>query len=180
AEFPPFFLKQAGDRSNLAVTRLQAVQSYALLTNKDEAKALETFIAAEPDSIDGGYRKQFSEHKPLIAVAKRCDAKVPCWIGKLKDSKAEVVSKAAHMLARYASGNAKAIQALVPVLGHPHIEARVAAASAIDRIAPQGSKEAVEKIDALRDKERGRSIWKKFASEALSVQARLRARGAAR
>jgi hypothetical protein len=49
---------------------------------------------------------------------------------------------------------------------------------ALDRIAKKGSPAAVAKIDELRTREEGQSVWTRFRGEALPIQARLRGRAA--
>jgi hypothetical protein len=80
------------------------------------------------------------------------------------------------MLGRYASGNAKAIDALVGQLGSEDLGVRLSALMAIDQIAVNGSPAAVAKIDELRTREEGQSVWTRFRGEALPIQARLRSR----
>ena len=48
---------------------------------------------------------------------------------------------------------------------------------ATDQIAVKGSTAAVAKIDELRTREEGQSVWTRFRGEALPIQARLRSRG---
>jgi hypothetical protein len=81
------------------------------------------------------------------------------------------------MLGRYASGNGKAIDALVGQLGSEDLGVRLSALMALDRIARKGSSTAVAKIDELRSREEGQSVWTRFRTEALPIQARLRSRG---
>ncbi len=81
------------------------------------------------------------------------------------------------MLGRYASGKGKAIDALVGKLGSDDLGVRLSALMALDRIADKGSSAAVAKIDELRNREEGQSVWTRFRVEALPIQARLRSRG---
>jgi hypothetical protein len=47
---------------------------------------------------------------------------------------------------------------------------------ATDQIAIKGSSAAVAKIDELRTREEGQSVWTRFRVEALPIQARLKSR----
>jgi hypothetical protein len=172
----PFIFQQAADKNANPELRLIAVQNYALLANKDEAAKLSGLIAAEPRSEDGGYREKFAENQSLVDLANECDTSVDCWIAKAGSSESDKARKGAYMLGRFASGNAKAIDALVPQLGSEDLGVRLAALMAIDRIAVNGSPAAVAKIDELRTREEGQSVWSRFRGEALPIQARLRSR----
>ncbi len=178
ADSLPFFLAQASDTDLHPQVRLEAVKAYALLANARDVAALRALIAREPASEDGGYKENFQQNEPLLALATECNEDVSCWIGKLGDSDKEVVKKAAYMLGRYGSGNEEAVNALVGLLDHNELEVRLAALSALDRIATHGSQAAVDKIEELRETEEGRSIWNNFSREALPTQARLRNRSA--
>ncbi|MGD8860516.1 MAG: hypothetical protein PVI30_10940 [Myxococcales bacterium] len=145
--------------------------SYALLANKEEAKNLPPILEKE-DLI----RPQIEEYKVAIEAAKECDKDVSCWIGKLKSDDKIVLRKAATMLGRYARGNKEAIKALVELFEHRDLEVRNEALSAVDHIAVDGSKVAVDKINELEEKEAGRSIWTNFSREALPTRSRLQTR----
>jgi HEAT repeat protein len=178
AELLPFFLEQGGDSDLHPQVRIEAVKAYALLANESDAGALRSMIQREPASEDGGYKENFQQNEPLLALAGECNEDISCWIGKLGDSDKEKVKKAAYMLGRYGSGNDEAINALVGLLDHNELEVRLAALSSLDRIATSGSQAAVDKIEELRETEEGRSIWNNFSREALPTQARLRNRSA--
>jgi hypothetical protein len=175
-ELLPFFLEQGADRELHPQVRLEAVKAYALLANANDAGALRELIRREPASEDGGFKENFEQNEPLLALAAECDEDVSCWIGKLGDSDKDKVKKAAYMLGRTGTGNEEAINALVGLLDHNELEVRLAALSALDRIATGGSQAAVDKIEELRETEEGRSIWNNFSREALPTQARLRNR----
>jgi hypothetical protein len=98
-------------------------------------------------------------------------------MGKASSADASTSRKGAYMLGRYGSGNGKAIDALVGQLGSDELGVRLAALMAIDQIAVDGNAAAVAKIDELRTREQGQSVWTRFRVEALPVQARLRSRG---
>jgi HEAT repeat protein len=177
AEMMPFIYEQAADRKSNPELRLIAVHNYALLANKDEAAKLSGLIGSEPRSEDGGYREKFAENQSLIDLANECDTSVDCWISKAQSSDNAQARKGAYMLGRFATGNKKAIDALVGQLGSEELGVRLAALMAIDRIAVDGSPAAVGKIDDLRTREEGQSVWARFRGEALPIQARLRSRG---
>jgi hypothetical protein len=80
------------------------------------------------------------------------------------------------MLGRYGSGNDKAVDALVAQLRSDDLGVRLSALMAVDQIAVNGSSAAVTKIDELRTREEGQSVWTRFRVEALPIQARLRSR----
>ena len=171
------FLDEAkGGEKVHPVVRLEAVASYALLANKQEAEQLRAFIRTEPPSEEGGYREKFSENEPLLKAADRCNEDLGCWERLVSSGDNAARRKAAFMLGRYGRGRASSLQALTKTLDHPSIEVRMAGLLALDRAAVKGSPEAVAKIDELKKKEAGKAIWSKFESEALPVQARLRAR----
>ena len=177
AEMMPFIFEQAADKKGNPELRLIAVHNYALLADKGEAAKLSALIAGEPRSEDGGYREKFAENEPLLALANECDTNVDCWVSKAASSEADKARKGAYMLGRYATGNQKAIDALVGQLGSEDLGVRLSALMAIDRIAVDGSAAAVAKIDDLRTREEGQSVWTRFRGEALPIQARLRSRG---
>ncbi|MEM7435549.1 MAG: HEAT repeat domain-containing protein [Myxococcota bacterium] len=172
----PFVLEQLNDKKANPEVRLIAAQNYALLANKAEAAKLTAAIAAEKPSEAGGYREKFAEHKPLIDLASECDTAVECWVGKIGSADTNTARKAAYMLGRYGSGDSKAIASLVGQLGSEDIGVRLAALMALDQIADDGAPDAVLKIDDLRKREEGQSVWTMFRVEALPVQARLRSR----
>jgi HEAT repeat protein len=173
----PFIYEQAADKKANPELRLIAVQNYALLANKAQAASLSQLIAGEQPSEEGGYREKFQEYKPLLDLAEECDTSVDCWISKASSADITKARKGAYMLGRYASGNAKAVDALVNQLGSEDLGVRLAALMALDRIAVEGSPPAVAKIDDLRTREEGQSVWTQFRGEALPIQARLRSRG---
>lgn len=176
AEMMPFILEQVTDTRANPEVRLIAVQNYALLANKAEAAKLSQAIAAEKPSEAGGYREKFEERAPLLALANECDTSVDCWISKAGSADSDKARKGAYMLGRYGSGNDEAIDALVGQLGSDDLGVRLSALMATDRIARKGSRAAVAKIDELRTREEGQSVWSRFRGEALPVQARLRSR----
>jgi len=176
AEMMPFIYAQVVDTKTNPELRLIAVGHYALLANKTEAANLSQAIANEKPSEEGGYREKFAENKPLLDLANECDSSVDCWISKVGSTEPSKARKGAFMLGRYAAGNDKAVDALVTQLGNDDLGVRLAALMAVDRIAVKGSPAAVAKIDELRTREEGQSVWTRFAREALPIQARLRSR----
>jgi HEAT repeat protein len=176
AEMMPFIYDQVVDKRANPELRLIAAQNYALLANKAEAQSLSSVIEKEEPSEDGGYREKFEEHRPLLQLAQECDTSVDCWVSKAASTDSTKARKGAYMLGRYARGNEQAIDALVGQLGSPDLGVRLSALMALDRIAKDGSPAAVAKIDELRTREEGQSVWTRFRIEALPVQARLRGR----
>jgi len=176
AEMMPFIYAQVVDKKANPEVRLIAVQNYALLANKAEAANLATAIANEKPSEAGGYREKFEERKPLLELANECDTNVDCWVSKASSPDADKARKGAYMLGRYAKGKDKAIDVLVGQLGSEDLGVRLAALMALDKIAVKGSPAAVSKIDELRTREEGQSVWTRFRGEALPIQARLRSR----
>lgn len=176
AELMPFVLQQLDDKRANPELRLIAAQNFALLANKADAGKLAAAIASEKPSEAGGYREKFAEHKPLMDLATECDTAVACWVSKVGSADTNTARKAAYMLGRYGAGNPDAIAALVGQLGSEDIGVRLAALMALDQIAENGSPDAVLKIDELRRREEGQSVWTMFRVEALPVQARLRSR----
>ncbi|MBW2686533.1 MAG: HEAT repeat domain-containing protein [Deltaproteobacteria bacterium] len=176
AEMMPFIYAQVVDKKANPDVRLIAVQNYALLANKAEAANLAQAIANEKPSEAGGYREKFEERNPLLDLANECDTNVDCWVSKASSADADKARKGAYMLGRYAKGNDKAIDALVGQLGNEDLGVRLAALMALDKIAVEGSPGAVAKIDELRTREEGQSVWTRFRGEALPIQARLRSR----
>ena len=172
----PFIYEQAADRRANPELRLIAVTNYALLANAAEAANLANLIAKEQRSEDGGYREKFAENQPLLDLAKECDTTVDCWVSKAKSAEGVDARKGAYMLGRYGSGNQKAIDALVDQLGADELGVRLSALMATDKIAIKGSGAAVAKIDELRSREEGQSVWTRFRGEALPIQARLKSR----
>ena len=173
AEMMPFIYAQAVDKKANPRLRLIAVQNYALLANKAEAANLPNVIAKEKPAAEGGNKEKFQE---LIALANECDTSVDCWVSKAGSTESNKARKGAYMLGRYARGNNKAIDALVGQLGNEELGVRLAALIALDQIAVEGSAGAVAKVDELRTREEGQSVWTRFRVEALPIQARLRSR----
>ena len=178
AEMMPFIYEQAADKKANPELRIIAVHNYALLADEAEAAKLSSLIAAEKRSEDGGYREKFAENEPLLELAKECDTSVDCWVSKAGSADTSKARKGAYMLGRFAAGNQKAIDALVGQLGSEELGVRLSALMAVDQIAVDGSPAAVAKIDDLRTREEGQSVWTRFRGEALPIQARLRSRGA--
>ncbi|MDH3653182.1 MAG: HEAT repeat domain-containing protein [Myxococcales bacterium] len=177
ADLMPFIFEQVVDKKANPELRLIAVQNYALLANKAEAAQLSQAIAIEPRSEAGGYREKFEERRSLLDLASECDTSVDCWVSKAASADNDKARKGAYMLGRYGSGNGKAIDALVGQLGSDDLGVRLSALMALDRVADKGSAAAVSKIDELRTREEGQSVWTRFRGEALPIQARLRSRG---
>ena len=175
-ELMPFVLDQLNDKKANPELRLIAAQNYALLANKADAAKLAGAIASEKPSEAGGYREKFAEHRPMMELAEECDTAVACWIEKVTSADPTVARKSAYMLGRYGAGNEDAIAALVGQLGSEDIGVRLASLMALDQIAEDGAPEAVLKIDELRKREEGQSVWTMFRVEALPIQARLRSR----
>ncbi len=173
AEMMPFIYAQATDKRANARLRFIAVQNYALLANKAEAANIVSVIAKEKSAADGGYKEKFQE---LIDLANECDTSVDCWVSKAGNADTNKARKGAYMLGRYAEGNEAAIDALVGQLGSDDLGVRLAALIALDQIAVKGSQGAVAKVDDLRSREEGQSVWTHFRREALPIQARLRSR----
>ena len=172
----PFIYEQALDKKANPELRIIAVHNYALLANATEAASLAKLIAAEKRSEDGGYREKFEENQPLLALAKECNTGIECWISKARSAQSDDARKGAYMLGRYARGKNEAIDALVDQLASDDLGVRLSALMAIDRTAVDGSTAAVAKIDELRTREQGQSVWTRFRGEALPIQARLRSR----
>ena len=173
AEMLPFILAQALDKKANARLRFIAVQNYALLANKAEAAQIQQIIAKEKFATEGGYKDKF---QALIDLANECDTSVSCWVSKAGNADSNKARKGAYMLGRYAKGNDKAIDTLVGQLGSEDLGVRLAALIALDQIAVKGSEGAVAKVDDLRTREEGQSVWTRFRGEALPIQARLRSR----
>lgn len=176
-EAMPFLLEQARqEETELPDIRVIAFSSYALLGTKSEMKGLEQILKK---SDPHGFRPAFEKSMPAIKAAKECDQKLSCWIGKLGSDDKLILRKAATMLGRFGRGNSKAVDALVPLLGHRDLEVRFAALNALDHIAVDGSQKAIDKLEELQDKEQGRSVWNNFKREALPLRYRLKARAQA-
>ena len=176
AQMMPFIYAQVVDKKANPDVRLIAVQNYALLANKAEAAQLAQAIASEKPSEAGGYREKFEERQPLLDLAKECDTSVDCWVSKASSADVNKARKGAYMLGRYARGKNEAIDALVGQLGSDDLGVRLSALMALDQIAVKGSTGAVSKVDELRTREEGQSVWTRFRGEALPIQARLRSR----
>ncbi len=176
AEMMPFIYAQVVDKRANPEVRLIAVQNYALLANKAEAAKLAQAIASEKPSEAGGYREKFEERKPLLDLAKECDTNIDCWVSKASSADITKARKGAYMLGRYAQGKNEAIDVLVNQLGSDDLGVRLSALMALDQIAVKGSTGAVSKVDELRSREEGQSVWARFRGEALPIQARLRSR----
>lgn len=173
--FIPFFMEQAGNVDAYPVVRLEAVTAVAMLANKEQAEALQSFISSNEDDP---YHDNFAQGTAkALATAVACDESIECYIGKLSDSDPEVARKAAFMLGRLGRGNQQVIAALTEELDNTDVAIRLSAVAALDRVAVEGAPAAVAKIGELQESEEGRAIWTQFSREALPIQARLRARG---
>lgn len=175
--FLPLFLDEVKNtKQELPVLRIGANSAYAFLANKQESEALRAVIAAEKSNVDGGNKKELEAALPVLDAAKECDENIACWKGKLSDKNALVRRKAAYMLGRLVENDQGVISALVEVLGDSDISVRNAALFALDRVALKGSPEAIAKIDELLQKEQGTVMGKQFATEAVGIAGRLKAR----
>ncbi|MCG8558069.1 MAG: hypothetical protein MJD61_22695, partial [Proteobacteria bacterium] len=171
----PFLLQNAKrDERELPDIRVLAYAGYAMLANKAETSSLKAIVNKEKRV--GGFREAFQRYDAALDAARTCDTDLGCWAGKLGDKDKLVVRKAANMLARYGRGNDQAVTALVERLGHRNLEVRYAVLNALDFVAVRGSEAAIAKIDELRRREEGRSIWNNFKREALPTRHRLAAR----
>jgi hypothetical protein len=169
----PFFLRCARDRDLHIAVRLEAATAHALLASAADVASFRTFVRREPSLEAGGIRERLQDLEPLLVAATECGDGVACWMGKLADPNAAVIEKACSMLGRYAREDEGAITALTGLFDHDDISVRLAALFALDHIATRGAPAAVQRIDALRESEEGRSIWSNFSREALPVRARL-------
>jgi hypothetical protein len=164
----------AADREALPDFRVMAVRSYAFLASRDDLPRIRAVIDAEPEN--GEVRQLFNAVTPALDTAQQCNDDLACYIGKLSDGNAVVVSKAAYMVARYGRGNGQALTALIEDIDHADVSVRGDVLYAIDWVATQGSPEAVAEIDRVRSTEEGRSSWNQIQSLAMAVRARLQAR----
>lgn len=163
----PFLLVEAQhDREPLPL-RLELARSYAMLANREDARAL----AAVIERVDEDEAYVYESFAGMIAAANECDEEVACWLGKLDDD--ESAEKAAAMLALLGRGNARVVDALIDQLDHVEVTVRNAAVMALDHVATAGSARAVRTIEELREHEEGRAIWNEFARIAMPVRARL-------
>lgn len=180
ADYIPFFMAQAAIADRHPVVRLQAASATSMLADRAEAERLHTWIASldgPGDTNDDPYYLQFRENtESAIPVAIECDSNVVCYLEKLGAAEVDVVRKAAYMLGRLGRGNSEVIEALVEKLSHPDVAVRLSVLWALDRVANDGSRAAVDRIEELRQTEEGRSVWTNFSREALPIQARLRTR----
>ena len=172
----PFIREQIANRKHNPELRLIAAQNYALLAGREEAKSMQALIASEPSSENGGYKEKLKEHSTALKLAKECGKKIACWVDKVNNPDVATARKGAYMLGRFGVGNKSAIDALVGQLSNEELGVRLAALLALDRVATNGSKVAVDKINELRKAEQGRAVWTGFRTEALPIQARLRSR----
>lgn len=174
AGFLPFFLEQVRNDELHPQVRIEAMNAYALLANKDEMTQLTAWISGNEEDA---YHERFQqESEKPVALANECDANIECYIGKLDDEEVAVVRKAAFMLGRLGRDNAQVIEALVSKLDHVDVQVRLSAVAALDRVATSGNQAAIDKIAELEEQEAGRAVWTQFSREALPIQARLRAR----
>ncbi len=170
----PFLLQVAKTpEDELPDIRVIALNAYALLANKAEAKAAQDFIASDKSPYKPTFEKQ---NGALLAAAGECDGDLACWTKKLSGKDEELARKAAYMLARVGRGNDQAITALVAQLDHPKEMVRGDVLSALDFAATKGSPAAVKKIEEIRKQEEGRAIWNHIKDRALATQAKLMAR----
>ncbi len=172
-EVMPFFLHVLKTYEfELSPIRLFAWVGYAFLANKEEVQNLKPFLEKGP-VFKERIEMNFPHHEAVMKKTEECDENIDCWIESLRNPDLLIVRKAANTLARFGRGNEKAIKGLVEHLGHNDLEVRNEILAAIDFIAINGSKLAVEKIDDLEVRESGRSIWNNFKREALPTRSRL-------
>jgi hypothetical protein len=169
----PFFLNVLKTyKYELSPIRLFSFVGYALLANKTEMENLKPFLEKGPQ-FKQRLGINFKGYEKVMAAAAECDEDIACWSGKLKSKDKIVVRKAANTLARFGRGNDKAIEGLAAHLAHHDLEVRNEILGAIDYVAVNGSKTAVDTINKLEEKESGRSIWNNFKREALPTRSRL-------
>jgi HEAT repeat protein len=172
-EVMPFFLNVLKTYEyEISPIRLYSYEGYEMLANKAEIANLKPIVAKSSEA----FKENIKDHMPLLALAESCDQNIACWIGKLQDKDLFVVRKAINSIARFGRGDPKALEGLIPLLGHRELEVRHEALAAIDYIAVNGSRAAIDAIDKVREREEGRSIWNNFKREALPTRSRLAAR----
>jgi HEAT repeat protein len=172
-EVMPFFLNVLKTYEyELSPIRLYAFEGYEMLANKAEAANLKPIV----DKSSEAFKENIKDHIPLLALADACDQSIACWNGKLQDKEPFVIRKSINTIARFGRGDPKALEALIPLLGHRELEVRMEAIAAIDYIATNGSRAAIDAIDKLQSREEGRSIWNNFKREALPTRSRLASR----
>lgn len=172
-EVMPFFLNVLKTYEyEMSPIRLYSYEGYEMLANKAEIANLRPIVNKSSDA----FKENIKDHIPLLALAESCDQNIACWIGKLQDKDLFVNRKAINSIARFGRGDSKAVEGLIPLLGHRELEVRMEALAAIDYIAVNGSRAAIDAIDKLRAREEGRSIWNNFKREALPTRSRLASR----
>jgi HEAT repeat protein len=173
SEVMPFFLNVLKTYEyEISPIRIYSYEGYEMLADKTEVANLRTIVNKSSDA----FKENIKDHIPLLAVAESCDRDIACYQGKLGDKEPFVLRKAINTIARFGRGNPKAVDALIPLLSHRELEVRNEALAAIDYIAVNGSKAAVEAIDQLQAREEGRSVWNNFKREALPTRSRLASR----
>lgn len=170
----PTILARVSDRREYAGVRIAALTTFAMLANRAEAAQLKAVIDSEPTIENDGLKEQLTPALPLVTVATACDQDIACWRGKLSDSSPLVVRKAALMLGRYGSGNAQAVEALIPLLDHAQIDVRFSALYALDHIASARNEAVITKLEQLSERED--PVSRQMQSETLRILSRIRTR----
>jgi hypothetical protein len=174
-ELAPFLREIAEDGDAEVSVRLVAATDWALLTTDDDQRTLERLGRG-----DRTIAAQLRELRSILAESERC-SDLPCWVQAFREharsADVELAEKAAIRIGQLGRRDARAISALTAQLDHRDLRVRLAALRALDWIAVDGSRAAVQRLNELREQEEGRAIWTQFAKEAIPVQGRLIARG---
>jgi HEAT repeat protein len=171
-----FLHEIAANREELFDFRAVAFIAGAMMANRDEVGRLRQVIDAEPEGSQ--VRQRLEEFAPALETAQECHDDLQCYLGKLEeDDDVMVARKAAYMIARYGRGDAAALATLVEQLDHRDTTVRGDVLYAVDWVATDGSAEAAQEIERIRQEEEGRSSWNQIKELAMAVRARLSARG---
>lgn len=117
--------------------------------------------------------KKLKEGREMVAAAEACKGKgEPCWIKTLSHDNPRYRERAGYELLWLGKKRSKAAnEALLEALGDKDNEARYAAILAVWRSLPEGG---AEKVDAILERERGKTQFVRINEDLKRIQIKLR------
>ncbi len=179
-------LVRIGDRAALPVLAKAArggsweARSGALAALSQLGGEAEARVVVEARRSDAAHAAELDLMQARLAAARECRTDLACWTRKLADRKAAVRDRAAlevGWLGGPPQAAALASAAVLPVETDADLAARWHALLALDWVTARGAPGALviaDQLDALVDRERGRSFTAKVNEDAKRLSVRLR------
>ena len=149
-----------------------AMKSLLPLLEK-QRKELTEYAATDPHSSKD-FLGKLDGFKLQIAAMESCKADASCWAGKIGDKNTHVREQAVWQLSRLATGNPKALDALLARVGDEDFALRNAVLDVLPRIC---DKRCLDSIEAVQKKEAGKARYKGFKDRMLFVHTQIATKG---